>query len=47
MRNVICVGLLQTGGREELGGAMVVWVGFHKGGKTSLVAPDGNVNAFM
>ena len=29
------------------GGSMVVWVGIHKGGKTSLVAPDGNVNAFM
>ena len=27
------------------GGSMVVWVGIHKGGKTSLVAPDGNVNA--
>ena len=26
---------------------MVVWVGIHKGGKTSFVAPDGNVNAFM
>ena len=26
---------------------MVVWVGIHKGGKMSLVAPDGNVNAFM
>ena len=29
------------------GGSVVVWVGIHKGGKTSLVAPDGNVNAFM
>ena len=29
------------------GGSIVVWVGIHKGGKTSLVAPDGNVNAFM
>ena len=27
---------------------MVVWVGIHNlGGKMSLVAPDGNVNAFM
>ena len=29
------------------GGLMVVWIGIHKGGKTALVAPDGNVNAFM
>ena len=29
------------------GGSMVVRVGIHKGGKTSLVALDGNVNAFM
>ena len=26
---------------------MVVWVGIHKGEKTSLVVPDENVNAFM
>ena len=26
---------------------VLVWIGIHKGGKTSLVAPDGNVNAFM
>ena len=25
---------------------MMVWVGIHEGGKTSLVAPDGNVNTF-
>ena len=30
-----------------IGGSIVVWVGIHKGGKTSLVALDGNVNAFM
>ena len=29
------------------GGSMVVWVGIHKGGKASLVAPDGNINAFI
>ena len=29
------------------GGSVVVWAGIHKGRKTSLVAPDGNVNAFV
>ena len=29
------------------GGSMVVWVGIDKGGNTSLVTPDGNVNALM
>ena len=28
------------------GGSVVVWAGIHNARRTSLVAPDGNVNAF-
>jgi hypothetical protein len=29
------------------GGSVMVWAGIHYGGKTSLVVPDGNINAVV